>query len=212
MNARKSFRRQRGSALVMALLVVLILTVVALGVSYLTSSEDRFSGNSKMARVGFYAADAGLRAGEDALTQYSNTPGMSVTSLLTAASSADVFTPPGGGRPAYLLVVSTTRYEKRLAPKVAADPNTRGMYTLYVRNNPEDPGGDTTDTDGLLQLVSVGQMVLTGASDLPVLDSAGRPTIGITKVLEEQINTSQKGSAYATQKGTNVGGTGAGSK
>ena len=55
-------------------------------------------------------------------------------------------------------------------------------------------------------------MVLVDASGNPVLDANGIPTIGITKVLEEQIETNPEGSAAATQKGANTGGTSAGAR
>ena len=52
------------------ILVVLVLTVVGLGIAYFTSTEDRMSGNTKMSRIGFYAAEAGLRDAEAAVTSY----------------------------------------------------------------------------------------------------------------------------------------------
>ena len=55
---------RRGSALMMTVLVVLILTIIGIGVAYLTQVEDKFSGNDRTAHSGFYAAEAGLRVGE----------------------------------------------------------------------------------------------------------------------------------------------------
>ena len=62
----------RGSALVSVILVLLVLTIVGVGIAYFTSMEDRLSGNTRIAKAAFYAADAGLRRAELAL---SNTAG-----------------------------------------------------------------------------------------------------------------------------------------
>ena len=86
------------------------------------------------------------------------------------------------------------------------------MYTVYVRNNADDPGGKALDQDQRINIVVVGQMVLVDSAGNPIRDSVGNPTIGIRKVLEEQIMTNPEGSAAATQKGSNVGGTSAGVK
>ena len=63
-----------------------------------------------------------------------------------------------------------------------------------------------------MNLVVVGQMVLVDASGNPILGSNGIPTVGITKILEEQLQTDPEGTSAATQKGANVGGTSAGAK
>ena len=87
------------------------------------------------------------------------------------------------------------------------------MYSVFIRNNTEDTtGGNNNDSDRRVNLVVVGQMVVVDGNGDPVLDGNGNPTIGITKILEEQIQTNAEGSAAATQKGSNVGGTSAGAK
>ena len=62
----------RGSALVSVILVLLVLTIVGVGIAYFTSMEDRLSGNTRIAKAGFYAADAGLRRGEALLNEVIN--------------------------------------------------------------------------------------------------------------------------------------------
>ena len=46
------------------LLVVLVLTIIGIGVAYFTQLEDQTSGNIRLAKTAFYAAESGLRTGE----------------------------------------------------------------------------------------------------------------------------------------------------
>jgi hypothetical protein len=211
--SRAARRSARGSALVAVLLVVLVLTIVGIGVAFYTSTEDRTAGNADLARVGFYAAEAGLREAESAIATYAAANAGIVTPLLAVpADPKDVYRPPGSGNAAYLLRLAARTYRNVvLGPQVGLGA-TRPMYSVFVRNNPEDTGGPNTDTDRRVNVVVVGQAVLVDGAGAPVLDGSGNPTMGITKVLEEQIETNPEGSAAATQKGTNVGGTSSGAK
>ncbi len=203
---------RRGSALIIVLLVVLVLTIVGIGVAFFSSTEDRTSGNAKMSRVGFYAAEAGLRLGESVVTGFAQGNNGSVGMLLNG-TPANTYLPPGGGRPAYILVLNGVTYKDVVLTQTLGDANQRPMYSLYVRNNQEDvAGGDNGDTDFKINLIAVGQMVLVDSGGNPVRDANGQPTVGITKVLEEQLDANPSGSAAATQKGANAGGTGGGAK
>ena len=219
---------ERGSALITVILVALVLTVVGLGIAYFASTEDRTSGNVRMAQTGFYAAEAGLRDAEAAVTTYLRANSGAATNLLALAGknlakypAGDVYDPPGGGRPAYLLEgdaamagLAGRAFSNVLLPAPPGDTSsrTRAMYTVFLPNNEEDPGGDNADTDNRVNLVVVGQAVLIDGSGNVVLDANGNPTIGITKVLEEQLDSNLEGLAAATQKGANAGGTSAGVK
>src|SRR5712671_986427 len=91
-------RRRRGSALMLSILVVLVLTVIGIGIAYFTQVEDKISGNNRLAMSGFYAAESGLRAGEalisNALTDASNP--QTFNSLLNTGATPTL-SPPGGG-------------------------------------------------------------------------------------------------------------------
>ena len=219
---------ERGSALITVILVALVLTVVGLGIAYFASTEDRTSGNVRMAQTGFYAAEAGLRDAETAVTTYLRANSGAATNLLAKAGknmakypAGDLYEPPGGGRPAYLLKGSAGMaglegrdFSNVLLPAPPGDTGTRtrAMYTVFIRNNEEDGGGDNADNDNRVNLIVVGQAVLIDGSGNVVVDAAGNPTIGITKVLEEQLDSKLEGLAAATQKGANAGGTSAGVK
>lgn len=213
--------RTRGSALITVILVVLVLTIVGLGVAFFTSTEDKISGNTKMSRIGFYAAEAGLRDGEIAVTGWAQNNNGSAKDLLTQPTGGaaqpfpqgEVYNPPGGGRPARLLRIGTRVFRDILINTDLGDARQRAMYTVFIRNNLEDTaGGNYSDEDKRVNIVVVGQMVLLDGSGNVVLDGDGNPTIGITKVLEEQIQTDPEGASAATQKGANAGGTSAGAK
>ena len=206
--------RERGSALITVILVALVLTVMGLGLAYFASTEDRISGNTKMSRVGFYAAEAGLRDAEAAVTTYAQANAGTAAGLLAAPTDPnDVYTPPGGGRPAYILRLPNRNFRNVVIAQNLGDASTRAMYSVFIRNNLEDTvGGNNADSDRRVNLVVVGQMVLVGGTGSPILDASGIPTVGISKILEEQLQTNPEGSAAATQKGANVGGTSSGAK
>ena len=104
--------KARGSALVSVILVLLVLTIVGVGIAYFTSMEDRLSGNTRIAKAGFYAADAGLRRGEALLSEFVNlnptTCALQPSPLSQLlAANPPVFNVPGGGYGAGVLDFST---------------------------------------------------------------------------------------------------------
>ena len=206
--------KERGSALVSVILVLLVLTIVGVGIAYFTSMEDRLSGNTRIAKAAFYAADAGLRRAELAL---SNTAGListctpiTLTQILSVAPVAPgaVLNVPGGGNPAVPLDLRTFNQAGCLAaedqiqylnipiPVVAATPVVdRATYSIYVRNNVDDPSGSpTTDADNTANIVSVGTVQLVAGTS-------------ITRILEEQLILSTGGAFTGGMKSTNAGGT-----
>ncbi|MEP6992878.1 MAG: PilX N-terminal domain-containing pilus assembly protein [Acidobacteriota bacterium] len=54
-------RSERGAALVVAILVLAILTVIGIALMLITSTESRIAANEWSVNRGFYAADAGVR-------------------------------------------------------------------------------------------------------------------------------------------------------
>lgn len=201
-------RNSRGGALLIALLVVLVLTVVGLGVAYFTQLEDQTSGNIRLSKTAFYAAEAGLREGESALTQADAT-GSSITFLLS--TTGPTYPLPGGGDPGIPLEIDGNGYD-RIVLRAAAGTSDVSTYSLYIRNNAEDPGDpaipDPDDTDRIVNLISVGQVWTTngvGGNGLPI---PGR--LLATKILEEQIRLGRPGESVAPQEGVNESSTGTG--
>jgi type IV pilus assembly protein PilX len=56
--------RQRGAVLVVSLLLLLVMTVLALGASQATRMQERMAGNARDHDLALQTAEAGLRAGE----------------------------------------------------------------------------------------------------------------------------------------------------
>ena len=202
--------RERGSALVSVILVLLVLTIVGVGIAYFTSMEDRLSGNTRISKAGFYAADAGLRRGEVLLNEVINLDptacGAMSLSLLLAASPPTLKVPGGGydARSLDLSAISTPAclgtdrkayLNVPIPPPAGVSVVDQVTYSLYLRNNEDDPQGtDVTDTDNIVNLVSVGTVQL----------AAG---VTVTKIVEEQLLLSSGGGSTGAQKDVNAGGT-----
>jgi Tfp pilus assembly protein PilX len=209
--------RNRGSALVSVILVLLVLTIVGVGIAYFTSMEDRLSGNTRIAKAGFYAADAGLRRAEVILGTLTNLPQtctpVTLTNLLSTGSTPALSVPGGGytAIPLDLTTISTpacflspsvvnsgvtqTKYINISIPVDAGTPVVdRATYSLYIRNNVDDASGSATvDVDGIINVVSVGTVTLTAGTV-------------VTRILEEQLILSPGGDFGSTQKELNAGG------
>ncbi len=204
--------KNRGSALVSVILVLLVLTIVGVGIAYFTSMEDRLSGNTRIAKAAFYAADAGLRRAELALSDtagLTNTCAPITLTQILSTGSTPVLNVPGGGNTAIPLDLSTFTAAGCLSvtdqikfldipvPVVAGTPVVdRATYSLYVRNNLDDAAGTVTnDADNILNIVSVGTVQLVAGTSF-------------TRILEEQVILSVGGSFGSSQKNLNAGGTG----
>jgi hypothetical protein len=207
--------KNRGSALVSVILVLLVLTIVGVGIAYFTSMEDRLSGNTRIAKAGFYAADSGLRRAEIILSALPNLPGtclpVTLTNILSTGSTPTLAV-PGGGYPAVPLDFTTistgacltalnigltqTQYVNIPVQVAGGTPVVdRATYSLYIRNNVDDASGSATvDNDGIINVVSVGTVTLTAGT-------------AVTRILEEQLILQTGGAFGSSQKNLNAGGT-----
>jgi hypothetical protein len=80
--------------------------------------------------------------------------------------------------------------------KPVATGTYTGSYSLYVRNNSEDPSqAPFVDNDSTVNLVVVAQLQVAGGT--------------IQKILEEQMFAGGAGGGERLMKGGNIGGTGA---
>jgi Tfp pilus assembly protein PilX len=179
-------RLHRGSSLILAVLTILILTIIGVGVLYMMQIEDKLSGNVQSYKRSFYAAEAGLKVGEKKINAAYNAS--TVPNFLgTLIAGTPTYTPPGGSPLAYKLRLNGETYEN---VPVAPGDASQGTFTLYVRNDKEDPA--LVDTNATINLISVG--IASG---------------GIERVLEEQITIPNlTNNASPTQAGGGSGGTG----
>jgi type IV pilus assembly protein PilX len=65
MNSESPHNRQQGAAMVVALIMLLVLTLLATASARMTILEEMMTGNTQDRNVAFQAAEAALRAGED---------------------------------------------------------------------------------------------------------------------------------------------------
>lgn len=66
--------RERGAALVVSLLLLLVMTILALSMSQTSRLQERMAGNSRDAKLAFQAAETGLRAAEEWLKDQTDRP------------------------------------------------------------------------------------------------------------------------------------------
>lgn len=197
----------RGSALVTVILVILILTVVGLGVAYFAQMEEGLSGNARLMRSAFYVAEVGLRKGESVISQGVIGLNNSLSSILTCSGC---LTPPlnvpGGGWPGIILkatdpedgaIKEFVNHPVPVPLSLGANVFDRGTYSIYVRNNAEDPAGPDNDSDNAVVLISVGRVPGAG----------GRV---FTKMVEEELVTGTSGGPAFSQYLSNAGGTSSG--
>ncbi len=213
---------ERGIALIMVILLLLVLTALGITATMLMTQEDRISSRQETQKAALYAADAGLRRGEAILQNvpYSNT---NLTAFLAHTSVANTVAvtptipqPPGPWNNEHLGTYLTTLVGAgtELANQEVTQVDTGGVtfnrvrayYSLYVRNNPEDPGGPTTNTDALLRLVSVG--FLTDGKG--VNPTTGAANVLAVKILEEELNWGGQGGGNPNQIDVNAGATNSG--
>ncbi len=200
-----SRRPSRGSALVTVILVILILTVVGLGVAYFAQIEEGLSGNARLTRAAFYVAEVGLRKGESVISNSIVGVGIALSTILTCGGCSPPLNVPGGGWQGIILHATdpedsaTKDFVNQTVP-VPGGVVDHGSYSLYVRNNADDPSGlETIDTDNVVLLISVGQVQGVGGKNF-------------TKILEEQLLTGAFGAPVGGQYLTNAGGTSSGAK
>lgn len=230
---------ERGIALIMVILLLLVLTALGITATMLMTQEDRISSRQETQKAAFYAADAGLRKGESILQNvpYSNT---NLTAYLAHASAANTVAvtptkpvPPPGWDNAHLgtyltsAVGAGTELANQEVTQVSAGgtpfDRVRAYYSLYVRNNPEDPiyqvspGPTPTpvagpappvnlNLDSRLRLVSVG--FLTDWKG--VNPTTGAANVLAVKILEEELNWGGQGGGNPNQIDVNAGATNSG--
>lgn len=76
-----SLYKQTGSALIVSLLFLLILTILGVAGIQTTSMQERMSGNMRDRNMAFQAAEAALRGGEDFVRNNSDNEALFVDSL-----------------------------------------------------------------------------------------------------------------------------------
>ncbi len=128
---RGSFGNERGIALIIGLLVLLVLTLIGISAINTTTFENRISGNERAAAEAFYTAEAGLERG---LAQLPSTAPIPVTSL-TGGSSYWSGGPKDKGDPKSFIVHGDyVKGGDRVTSGTDVADESPGTYTRYQVN------------------------------------------------------------------------------
>ena len=113
MRKRKLRNRERGMALLIALMALLLISAIGLGIMYMSSGETSINGNYKDSQAAFFGMRAGLEEGRDRLrtnatvpipnlptTQLPGNPG-SILYILNPAGASDTVDPTTPGTKYY---------------------------------------------------------------------------------------------------------------
>ncbi len=86
-------KREEGSVLVIALIMLVLLTLIGISASTNTSIELQISGNDKVHKMAFYAADGGTEAGSELLEENIDSRGFNSSSVgNTQVNNTDFWT------------------------------------------------------------------------------------------------------------------------
>ncbi|HVN77135.1 MAG TPA: PilX N-terminal domain-containing pilus assembly protein [Thermoanaerobaculaceae bacterium] len=228
-------QEERGVALVMVILVLLILTVLGMTAVMMMTQEDKISSRQELQKAALYAAETGLRRGEQVLqplTFSSDTLTRFISHTAVARTAAEP--PSAGGDPliptappatlppqwdlAHLGTYLTTTpggvvelANQEVTQVVGAGQNfdrVRAYFSLYVRNNPDDlaPGGALSP---LVNYDTKLRLIAVGfLTDANGVDPAtGNARVLSAKIIEEELNWGGAPSGGDWQKCKNPGGT-----
>jgi hypothetical protein len=211
-------KKERGVALIMVILVLLVLTVLGITAAMLMTQEDRISARQDQQKAALYAAEVGLRRGEQILmgTPFSKTAvnaflnHVSVATTVAAPDTVPIQPAPwdirhlgtyltdGSGSSNEIANREITQMATNLADSSTFTFNKiRAFYSVYVRNNPEDRDASGVanpldNNDTRVRLVSIGFI-----TDNRGVDGSGNAKVLAVKILEEEFNWS----GFSTSQG-----------
>jgi hypothetical protein len=206
--------REKGSAVITVVLVVLVLTMVGLASLIYMSLEQNLTLADRLAKEALYMSEAGLRVGEVTIA---TTSLGDMNLMLSFAPTYPAWSkiPPttsdcdGTQYPGAILkdLTSGTVYHAFKPAFYTAPTGYYAVYSLYIRNNQDDPSGSPTDDqDNRVRLVCVGEVY----KGTPPLASGVVPPGSVMvarKIVEEELTTGVI-TGYSGQKGGSSGNAG----
>ncbi len=206
---------QQGSALMVVVTLMLVLSVVGMAILYHTEGDRDTTMSEMHVRGALYAAELALRQGERVLLA---AEASSADTLLAhiSTTSTNVVNPsiplfPQARKEydlnhlgTYLIDgsgVELVNQSVSLPGGNMGAGSTNARYSLYIRNNPNDmsvkdnnPGTDARgDNDFCVNLISVGWVTLGGG-------------VKAVKILEEEYTWDGSAQDWSVQKGSNASG------
>lgn len=136
-------KRQRGVALVTGLIFMVVLTLIVVAAMRSTILEEKMAGNARSQNLAFQAAEAGLRAAQNALNSPvdpSTGPGYSATPLADAATT-DYWKDDlaWGGAAEVVLSYQGVESVRYFIERVAALPGASGNDDLGYSSDTSNP-------------------------------------------------------------------------
>lgn len=212
--------RQRGAALITVLLVMLVLTALGIAISLIMTSEDRISSRQDLQKLALYAAEAGLRRGEETLIGFTVDQATGLLQYTSATLEAWRESPTPPQHPNFTDLASwdglhlgtylRTGNGTELSNIPVVLTGAKGLpvfFSVFVRNNPTDPSKQpTVNSDSVIRLVAVGWVASSADPNAPFAARGVRAV----KILEEEYSfEGQSSPSTMAQKNVNQQGTGA---
>ena len=145
MMRRYNTKQQQGSALIVSLSILLVLTVLGISSMSTTALQERMSGNARDSEVAFEAAEAGLRAGETyintltdpTLPSFNGTNGLfAVNPTQTYAWQTSANWSTAAQASFSMHVSKQPEYIIQAIDTTVAAPPTQGLESTSYNNNP----------------------------------------------------------------------------
>jgi hypothetical protein len=153
-------KSDRGIALILALLVLSFLTVIGCALLTTAAIDLWLSDNYKSATQNLYLAEAGIDQAREILRTSLSTS----TSLLAAAAGPDGQLQTSADLPTLLasddrpLLPASASLRLSGQPLVDSSGRPAGHFYVWLRNDSADGISNTTDTNNVLRLLSIGQI------------------------------------------------------
>ena len=139
-------KEEEGSLLVVAVFTLFILTLIGLAANTTTEIELQITGNQKMHKTAFYAAESGIEAARSALNDLKVADTGNWDNLLVAEDNGTPFTWDGQNVTSLDGVIDTAG-GRNLGP---------ASFSLQVRDNDDLDGNLLVDTDNMVIVTSTG--------------------------------------------------------
>jgi hypothetical protein len=188
-------KSDRGIALILGLLVLSFLTVIGCALLTTAAIDLWISDNYKSSTQNLYLAEAGIDQAREILRTSSSTP----TQLLSAAAgqdgqlqtSADLATLLASDDQPLLPGSASLRLSGQ--PLIDSSGRTLGHFYIWLRNDSADGISNTTDTNNVLRLLSIGQIGSTRKTIEAVVQKGKFPALPGADIQTDQRLTTVTG-------------------
>jgi len=188
-------KKEEGSVLVVALLILVLLTIIGIAATRTGEIDLKISGNEKVHKTAFYAAEAGIEVGRAVLNDLKFADAGSWDNLLNATQftwQGQNVTSVASGNPAGDMIIDAV---------IDASGNRNvgdASYNLGVRDNVDLDGNTLVDTDNTIILTSTASFGNAQAR----VEAIVRYTGGGDQYAQEHYDTDSSG--VAAGEGTGV--------